>query len=315
MENCTQETARPAEPAIRLPSCCAIRFRPDAQPCMAVTLVDNLHRDEVVMVQSDHGLEPAQVYQGQHPCGPGCGSGQPAGNGAEAAAAIPTLVRRANSEELEKFKSLQAREQEAFTICQRLIDKHQLPMKLLRAERFFNGSKIIFYFTAESRVDFRELVKGLVQEFRTRVEIRQVGVRHETKMIGGIGCCGRELCCSAYIRNFSPVSIKMAKEQGLPLNPAKISGICNRLLCCLTYEFETYQQLRRRMPKAGKTVTLDGRSFKVLKLHVLEERVEVCALDEPGRTIIWQASEWQRCQPLKAGGRGGSEKREEKQRA
>ena len=131
-------------------------------------------------------------------------------------------------------------------------------MKLTRVERYFNGSKIIFYFTAENRVDFRELVKDLVQEFRTRVEIRQIGVRHETKMLGGIGCCGRELCCSSFIKNFAPVSIKMAKEQNLPLNPAKISGVCNRLLCCLTYEYETYQRLRKDMPKPGKTLTLNG---------------------------------------------------------
>ena len=127
-------------------------------------------------------------------------------------------------------------------------------MNLVRVERFFNGSKMIFYFTADSRVDFRGLVKDLVQEFRTRVEMRQVGVRHETKMIGGIGTCGRELCCSSFIKNFDSVSIKMAKEQDLPLNPTKISGVCNRLLCCLTYEYETYRKQRKNMPKAGKQI-------------------------------------------------------------
>lgn len=345
MENCNDnEDPTSLTRATTLPRCCAIRFRPADQPCTATTRIDTLHRGEAVMVQTDHGLEPALIDHDYQPCGPVVGRELPVGgeetaphNGGQAEeplpgdngdngdsgqgnhdgsrsrpVVIPTVIRRASREEQEKFASLQAREKEAFTTGQRLIAKHRLPMKLIRVERYCNGSKIIFYFTAESRVDFRELVKDLVQEFRTRVEIRQVGVRHETKMIGGIGCCGRELCCSTYIRNFSPVSIKMAKEQGLPLNPSKISGVCNRLLCCLTYEFETYQQLRRKMPKSGKSVTLDGETFKILRVHVLEENVEVCALDDPGRVIIWQASEWSRCEPLKGGGKPGPEIQPEK---
>ncbi len=329
MENPNHQdlSQEPTEPL--LPRCCAVRFRPTDQPCTATTrLGEILHRGAVVMVQTDHGLEPALLHHDYQPCGPktkmepppvttteGAEQGSsPSHNGdnRERPVPVPTVVRQANREEQDKFNSLQDREKEAFTVGQRLIAKHRLPMKLIRVERFYNGSKIIFYFTAESRVDFRELVKDLVQEFRTRVEIRQVGVRHETKMIGGIGCCGRELCCSAYIRDFSPVSIKMAKEQGLPLNPAKISGICNRLLCCLTYEFETYQQLRRRLPKAGKQVVLDGESFKVIKVHVLEEKVEVCSLDDPGRVITWQASEWSRCEPGKGGGKPGPVEQGEK---
>ncbi|MFH7319534.1 stage 0 sporulation family protein [Desulfurivibrio sp. D14AmB] len=333
MENCNiNETPNSPPPETVLPRCCAIRFRPADQPCSATTRLEPLHRDELVMVQTDHGLEPALVLHDYRPCGPRAAEEPPASeaggelegdetasaeerNGSDSEengnaggckgrpATVPAVIRRASREEHDRFASLQAREKEAFTTGQHLIAKHRLPMKLIRVERYFNGSKVIFYFTAENRVDFRELVKDLVQEFRTRVEIRQVGVRHETKMIGGIGCCGRELCCSAYIRNFSPVSIKMAKEQGLPLNPSKISGVCNRLLCCLTYEFETYQKLRRKMPKLGKNVTLDGATFKVLRVHVLEENVEVCALDDPGRVIVWQASEWSRCEPLKGGGR------------
>ena len=170
-------------------------------------------------------------------------------------------------------------------------------MNLIRVERFFNGSKIIFYFTAETRVDFRELVKDLVQEFRTRVEIRQIGVRHETKMIGGLGCCGRELCCSSFIKNFAPVSIKMAKEQGLPLNPAKISGICNRLLCCLTYEFDTYHSLRKKMPKLGKNITLDDKTYKVTKLNVLEETIQVYAPDEVEKNRVLTKEEWLQAKP------------------
>ena len=331
MENSNDQdlNREPVEPL--RPRCCAVRFRPIDQPCTATTrLGEVLRQGEVVMVQTDHGLEPALVHHDYQPCGPktkmeppptataeeeSASNGDGRDNregGREQPPPVFTVLRQANREEQDKFESLQAREREAFTVGQRLIAKHRLPMKLIRVERFYNGSKIIFYFTAESRVDFRELVKDLVQEFRTRVEIRQVGVRHETKMIGGIGCCGRELCCSSYIRNFSPVSIKMAKEQGLPLNPAKISGICNRLLCCLTYEFETYQQLRRRLPKPGKQVVLDGESFKVIKVHILEERVEVCSLDDPGRVITWQASEWSRCEPVKGGGKPGPAEHAEK---
>jgi cell fate regulator YaaT (PSP1 superfamily) len=319
MENINQEQINPpAEPL--LPRCCAIRFRPADQPCTAISRITDLHHDEIVMAQTDHGLEPALVYGEPRPCGP-CGetadqAGAETGTGADdeapkeraAAAALPIIIRRASREEQDKFLALQEREKGNFSTAQHLIAKHKLPMKLIKVERFFNGSKIIFYFTAENRVDFRELVKDLVQEFRTRVEIRQVGVRHETKMIGGLGCCGRELCCSSFIRNFAPVSIKMAKEQGLPLNPAKISGICNRLLCCLTYEFETYQNMRRQMPKPGKNVSLDGQLFKVLKINVLEETVEACALDDPERVITWQASEWRRCEPVKGGGKPAAER-------
>ena len=289
-----QETA---ETTPQLPRCYTIRFRPDEQIFSAVSRIQNLKTDEVVMAQSDHGLEPAVIRTTAHPCANK--SAPPETPEALEQLASYVVPRRATREEREKYDSLLKREEEAFVTCQRLIDKHRLPMKLIRVERFFNGSKIIFYFTAENRVDFRELVKDLVQEFRTRVEIRQIGVRHETKMIGGLGCCGRELCCSSFIREFAPVSIKMAKEQGLPLNPAKISGICNRLLCCLTYEFDTYHQLRRGMPKIGKTIILDGQPFKVLKNNVLEETVEVVAIDTQDRPIIWTRDQWQRATPAK----------------
>lgn len=309
MEQIENTLENPAQPPERsqppLPRCCIVRFRPGEQLWAALSRLDHLRPDEIVMVQTDHGLEPA-VIRAERPSAPEAVAHAPDATeiiattdaGTEPVAAPPapalTIIRRANREEQDKYQKLLEREKEAFSACVRLIAKHQLPMKLIRVERFFNGSKIIFYFTAENRVDFRELVKDLVQEFRTRVEIRQVGVRHETKMIGGLGCCGRELCCASFINNFAPVSIKMAKEQGLPLNPAKISGICNRLLCCLTYEYETYHQLRRQLPKPGKTVTLDDRAFKINRVHVLEETVEVTALDEPERPIIWQRSEWQR---------------------
>ena len=170
-------------------------------------------------------------------------------------------------------------------------------MHLVRVERFFNGSKMIFYFTADSRVDFRALVKDLVQEFRTRVEMRQVGVRHETKMLGGIGTCGRELCCSSFIKNFDSVSIKMAKEQDLPLNPTKISGVCNRLLCCLTYEYETYKRQRKNMPKAGKRITVDGEQYLVKRQMPLQDAV--IAENSEGEDVVLKKEQWTSSQPMK----------------
>ncbi|RZW19309.1 MAG: hypothetical protein EX260_07795, partial [Desulfobulbaceae bacterium] len=179
------------------------------------------------------------------------------------------------SDEENRYQKLAAHEHSAFDICQTLIDKHQLIMRLIRVEKFFNGSKMIFYFTADSRVDFRALVKDLVQEFRTRVEMRQVGVRHETKMIGGIGVCGRELCCSSFMKKFDSVSIKMAKEQDLPLNPTKISGVCNRLLCCLTYEYDTYKNQRRKMPRVGRRLKIGDDIFRVKRQIPLQEAIVV----------------------------------------
>ncbi|MCK5192751.1 MAG: hypothetical protein KAQ71_03010, partial [Desulfobulbaceae bacterium] len=206
---------------------------------------------------------------------------------------IVVIQRRANREENSRYERLMEQEREAFDFCQQQIAQLDLSMKLIRVERFFNGSKIIFYFTAESRVDFRQLVKNLVQEFRTRIEMRQLGVRHESKMIGGIGCCGRELCCSSYINTFAPVSIKMAKEQNLPLNPSKISGICNRLLCCLTYEYDTYRETKKNMPRPGTQLTVDKTSYKVIHCNVLEETVTVQEQDNPEKQRVLAREEWE----------------------
>ncbi len=264
-------------------TCYTIQFRPGDQFFSAVSRIQNLKIDELVMAQTEHGLEPATVHARTLPCP---GRTEPQG------LATHLIVRRGTRDEIEKFARLLEREEEAFTVCTRFIASHGLPMKLIKVERFLNGSKIIFFFTADTRVDFRELVKDLVQEFRTRVEIRQVGVRHETKMIGGLGCCGRELCCSSYLKNFAPVSIKMAKEQGLPLNPAKISGICNRLLCCLTYEYDTYHAMRKTMPKPGKTITVGEKNYKIIKVNALEETLEVSWLEGQERNIILSKEEW-----------------------
>lgn len=258
-----------------------VQFRPAEQIFSAVTKLQGLKKDEVVMVQTEHGLEPARVL-----------AIVPLWPEPESAKQIPlAIVRRATRDETAKFEKLGEMEHNAFRFCAKLIEKLNLPMNLVKVERYFNGGKIIFYFTAENRVDFRELVKNLVQEFRTRVEMRQIGVRHETKMVGGLGCCGRELCCSSFIQNFESVSIKMAKEQNLPLNPAKISGACNRLLCCLNYEYKTYKSTRKRMPKVGKKISFNNRQYKVLQHNVLKESIVVA--DEEGQELTLNKEEWQ----------------------
>lgn len=282
-----------------------VRFRAKDQIFTATSKIRDLKSDEDVMVNTNHGPEPAMIVG----LGPQL---QLEGEFTDIKPALK-IQRRCNGDEKKKFLRLREKEEEAHASCIRLIKKHGLAMKLIKVERFFNGSKVIFYFTAENRVDFRNLVKDLVQEFRTRVEMRQVGVRHETKMIGGIGSCGRELCCSSYIDNFAAVSIKMAKEQNLPLNPTKISGICNRLLCCLTYEFPMYKEIRRKMPRCGKTITVDNKTLKVIKHNVLEESVTVIDQDERGVTIDLPRSTWEPvAQKIRQQSQGSRPKRDKK---
>lgn len=188
---------------------------------------------------------------------------------------LKTVLKKAIPEDLEAALRNASREKEAFDFCLAKIKERGMEMKLVRVEYLFDGSKAIFYFTADGRVDFRELVKDLAHAFRTRIEMRQIGVRDEAKMVGGIGICGRELCCSSFLREFEPVSVKMAKEQSLALNPTKISGQCGRLLCCLGYEYETYCTLRKCLPKCGKRVQCGGVDGEVIKLNVLDGTVTV----------------------------------------
>jgi len=261
-----------------------VRFRPDGQEFTAVARIEGLRRNDVVMIKSDHGLEPASVY-GQAAADP---------DGQVQRKTSFEISRRPTSDEEVRFQNLPESELAAFKTCEELIEKHQLVMRLIRVEKFFNGSKMIFYFTADNRVDFRGLVKDLVQEFRTRVEMRQVGVRHETKMIGGIGICGRELCCSSFMKKFDSVSIKMAKEQDLPLNPTKISGVCNRLLCCLTYEYDTYRRQRREMPKVGRKIKLGGEIFRVRRQNPLQQSIVVVNNEGDEKLVLkpeWSAGE------------------------
>ena len=189
---------------------------------------------------------------------------------------LKSVIRIANEEDYKKEEKNREKEKEAFNICLEKIRKHGLEMKLIDAEYTFDNNKVLFYFTADGRIDFRELVKDLASVFRTRIELRQIGVRDETKIRGGIGICGRPLCCHTYLSEFAPVSIKMAKEQNLSLNPTKISGVCGRLMCCLKNEEETYEYLNSRLPNVGDYVTTDdGLKGEVSSVSVLRQMVKV----------------------------------------
>ena len=183
------------------------------------------------------------------------------------------IERPATPEDLTQEDKNRLLEQRAMEFCQKRIDARQLPIHLVRVECLFDASKIIFYFTAPGRVDFRELVKDLVQEFRTRIELRQIGVRHRAKMVGGLGICGSVLCCASFLKDFEPVSVRMAKEQQLSLNPSKISGVCGRLMCCLTYEHPIYQELRRHLPRIGKRVKVAEGEGKIIRYNLIRQTV------------------------------------------
>ena len=197
-------------------------------------------------------------------------------------APLKNIIRIATEEDEERHRKNLARRDDAMRLCQEKIDAHQLEMKLIDVEYTFDNSKVVFYFTADGRVDFRELVKDLAAVFHMRIELRQIGVRDEAKMLGGVGNCGRGLCCHTWLRDFEPVSIKMAKVQNLSLNPAKISGICGRLMCCLKFENELYAKLKKGMPNAGERVmTPDGRAL-VVDTNILESTVRTrLILEEP----------------------------------
>lgn len=189
---------------------------------------------------------------------------------------LKPVIRIANERDIEQEANNKVKEKEAFRVCLEKIRKHELEMKLIDAEYTFDNNKVLFYFTADGRIDFRELVKDLAGVFKTRIELRQIGVRDETKIVGGIGICGRPLCCHSYLSDFVPVSIKMAKEQNLSLNPTKISGVCGRLMCCLKNEEETYEELNRRLPGIGDFVTTeDGLKGEVQSVNVLRQLVKV----------------------------------------
>ncbi len=196
---------------------------------------------------------------------------------------LKPIIRAANDEDRKKNQENIAKRERALAICQDKVDARGLEMKLVDVEYTFDNSKVIFYFTADGRVDFRELVKDLAAAFRMRIELRQIGVRDETKMMGGIGSCGRDLCCHAWLHDFDTVSIKMAKNQNLSLNPTKISGICGRLMCCLQYENETYTELKKGMPDAGERITTPDGPAVVTEVNILENKIKTRLILDEGK--------------------------------
>jgi cell fate regulator YaaT (PSP1 superfamily) len=186
---------------------------------------------------------------------------------------LKKVVRRATDRDRQQRERNEARRDRAYRKCQELITKHELPMKLIDIDYVFDGSSITFYFTAEGRVDFRALVRDLASALKTRIELRQIGVRDEAKMIGGLGPCGRTLCCALFLSEFHPISIRMAKEQHLPLNPAKISGVCGRLMCCLRYEQDVYRRFLHRVPGVGEVISTERGEARVIGHDVLDEKV------------------------------------------
>ena len=220
---------------------------------------------------------------------------------------LKPVIRMATAEDEAAESRNKTKEKEAFRICQEKIKKHNLEMKLIDAEYTFDNNKVLFYFTADGRIDFRELVKDLASVFKTRIELRQVGVRDETKIMGGIGICGRALCCHSYLSEFIPVSIKMAKEQNLSLNPTKISGVCGRLMCCLKNEEETYEVLNSRLPNQGDYVTTnDGLKGEVQSVNVLRQQVKVIVtVDKDEKEIREYKVDQLKFKPRKKKGKGG----------
>jgi cell fate regulator YaaT (PSP1 superfamily) len=241
----------------------------------------SLKRDDLVMVGTENGMAVGTVV-------------------AEARTVpdeqlfpnLKSVLRQASDDDLRTRESNRKMEQEARQFCIRKISEHRLPMKLIDVECMFDRTKMIFQFTAESRVDFRELVKDLVQRFRMRIELRQIGARQEARIVKGLGICGREVCCATLLHNLDRVSVKMAKEQNISLNPEKISGLCGRLMCCLGYEYECYADLKKDMPKCGKVVqTPEGRG-KVIRQSAL--RGEVVVALESGKEATFKTKEIKR---------------------
>ena len=242
-----------------------VRFKPAGKTYYFDPLDFDIKQGDSVIVETSRGIEYGEVVMSKK-----------AIDNDQFKKPLKGVIRIATEEDTEKSKRNREFEKEAYKICLEKIQNHKLEMKLVEVEYTFDGNKILFYFTADGRIDFRELVKDLASVFKTRIELRQIGVRDETKILGGIGICGRELCCHSHLSEFIPVSIKMAKEQNLSLNPTKISGVCGRLMCCLKHEEETYEELNRRLPNVGDRVTTDdGFKGEVHSVNVLRQLVKV----------------------------------------
>ncbi|MEW6381414.1 MAG: stage 0 sporulation family protein [bacterium] len=258
-----------------------VRFEPTGKTYDYLQNGIDLRIGDYCIVEMDKGEEIARVFrlsatrskkQGRKP--------------------LKRISRKATPQDLDQARRNEEMGKKAQVICQKKIIERGLPMKLIKVKYSFDGSKAVFYFTAEGRIDFRDLVKDLAVRFRTRIEMRQIGVRDEARMISGFGCCGRQLCCSLFLRDFEPVSIRMAKDQCLTLNPGKISGICGRLMCCLVYEAATYEEVRKKLPKLGERVLLNNEEGKVVSFDILKGLVFVEFPD--GRVLKVEGSAVQR---------------------
>ncbi|WP_297217812.1 regulatory iron-sulfur-containing complex subunit RicT [uncultured Desulfovibrio sp.] len=245
---------------------------------------DGLHPGDLVIIPAEQGETLAEVVSGPHATLP-------------AAYAVPDqdILRQASADDVAQSRHNEALAHEAAAFCRRCIRQRRLDMKLVDVEVYFDRSKLIFYFTAPARIDFRELVKDLVREYRARIELRQIGVRHETQMVGAVGNCGMVCCCRRYLRKFAPVTIRMAKEQNLFLNPAKISGICGRLLCCLAYEQENYDHFHHNCPRLGKKYQTNQGTMKVLRANMFRNSLSV--LNEHNEEMELTLDQWQALDP------------------
>ncbi len=260
-----------------------IRFRPHGQLYYFSSEID-LFMDDGVVVETEQGIGYGRV----------CYACETLSENVVEGPIIP-ILRKATAEDCQAGFENEELAKQAFQFCKNCIVDRGLDMKLVDVEVFFDRSKIIFYFTAPARIDFRELVKDLVREYRARIELRQIGVRHETQMVGAVGNCGMVCCCRRYLRKFAPVTIRMAKEQNLFLNPAKISGICSRLLCCLSFEQENYDNFHNQCPKLGKKYQTDMGDMKVLRANMFRNTVSL--LNERNEEVEMTLEEWQDIKP------------------
>ena len=239
-----------------------VRLR-EAGQLMTYKVSEGINVNDHVVVEADRGIDYGEVVQINE-----------VGETTEAECAktksLKSVLRKANEEDLKKIEENEKEARDAMKLCARKIREYKLPMKLVDAEYSFDKKKIVFYFTAEGRIDFRDLVKELAKIFKRRIEMRQIGVRDEARLFGGIGPCGQTLCCVRFLKNFEPVSMKMAKIQKLPLTPGKISGICGRLMCCIFYEYKTYKELSKGLPKEGQNITTPSGKGRVLAVNILK---------------------------------------------
>ncbi len=251
-----------------MPTICGVRFRGTGKVYYFDPRDLNLETDDYVIVNTSRGDELAQVALPNREVDP-----------SEVVGELKPVLRRASSLDLLEAERYRLKEQEAVERCQEQVEASGLPMKIVSAEYSYDGSRLTFFFTAEKRVDFRNLVRELAHTFKARIELRQIGVRDEAKLVGGLGPCGRPLCCATWLTQFSPVSIRMAKQQNLPLSPMEISGLCGRLLCCLTYEDDYYREIKGRFPRVGRTVETPYGPGKVIQVCVFTEKVTLLLED------------------------------------